>query len=109
MCSLLLLVLLISFASPIKADTLTLSFHTIKLANGWMLTATEKGRRVLHTNNGGRTWKDVTPAAIRAFTFDQGQEHQENGEEDFQITCLDASTAWVVEKPSYSSVLVEYT
>ena len=106
---LMLLGLLISFASPMRADTSTLTFHSVHLAKGWMMTATEKGRRVLHTNNGGRTWKDVTPAAIRAFTFDQGQEHQKNGEYDFQIACLHTSTAWIVEKPLDNIILVERT
>ena len=100
--------LVVCFSSPVSADIIThATFHSVHVANGWKLDATEKGRTVLHTGNGGRTWQDVTPAAIRTFTFEQGQEHQENGGDDFQMACLDSSVVWIVEKPSINTVLVE--
>jgi len=101
--------LLICSSLQVNAATPTLTFTSVQMSEGWALRATENGRVVLHTGDGGRTWHDRTPTAIRAFTFDQGQEHHENGEDDFQMACLNASTAWVFEKPSGNTILVERT
>lgn len=79
--------------------------------NGWRQKITDKDSSVLHTDDGGKHWEDVSPPALKAAVKKAHAEHMGDSLPNMTALCpLDAQRAWVSIIPVNTDVvLLEYT